>query len=73
MKDAQVVRILVRGRLGPALVAALDGFALRETDDGCTSVEGPIPDQARLLGLLDLFEELGIDVVSVNPVPQGGR
>lgn len=65
----QVVCILLRGRLGPALVAALDGFDVRATDDGCTRVVGRVPDQAKLIGLLDMFDELHIEVVSVNPVP----
>jgi hypothetical protein len=29
---------------------------------------GRVPDQARLLGLLEMFDELHIEVVSVNPV-----
>ena len=65
----QVVCILLRGHLGPALVAALDGFDVRATDDGCTRVVGRVPDQAKLIGLLDMFDELHIEVVSVNPLP----
>ena len=57
----QVVCILLRGRLGPALVAALDGFDVRATDDGCTRVVGRVPDQAKLIGLLDMFDELHIE------------
>ena len=71
MKGAQVVQIVVRGTLGPNLVAALDGFEVTPTADGCTSIRGPIPDQARLIGLLAMFDELHIDVVSVNPVVEG--
>ena len=67
----QVVSILLRGRLGPALVAALDGFDVGATEDGYTRVVGPVPDQAKLLGLLEMFDELHIEVVSVNPVPGG--
>ena len=66
--NPQVVCILLRGRLGPALIAALDGFEVSTTGDGCTSVVGAVPDQARLLGLLEMFDELHIEVVSVNPV-----
>ena len=64
-----VVRVVVRGRLGPDLVAALDGFTVEAAAGGCTSIVGPVPDQARLLGLLEMFDELHIEVVSVNPVP----
>ena len=69
----QVVCILLRGRVGPALVAALDGFDVRATDDGCTRVVGKVPDRARLLGLLDMFDEFHIEVVSVNPVLHTGE
>jgi hypothetical protein len=59
----------VRGKLGPELVAALQGFTVEAAPDGCTRVVGPIPDQARLIGLLDMLDQLHIEVVSVNPVP----
>ncbi|MGL4258043.1 hypothetical protein [Microbacterium sp.] len=69
MSGSQVVEIVVRGTLGPDLVAALPGFTVEVTPDACTRVVGTIPDQARLLGLLDMLDELHIEVVSVNPVP----
>lgn len=70
MTGSQVVEVVVRGRLGPDLIAALDDFAVEPAPDGCTRVIGRIPDQARLIGLLDLFDQLHIEVVSVNPVPE---
>ncbi|WP_127473513.1 hypothetical protein [Microbacterium sulfonylureivorans] len=68
MMGSQIVRIVVRGKLGPDLVAALDGFEVEPAPDRCTSIRGPVPDQARLIGLLEMFDELHIEVVSVNPV-----
>ncbi|MDY0908247.1 hypothetical protein [Microbacterium sp. CFBP9034] len=63
-----VIEIIVRGRLGPELSAALDGFSL--TAEGtCTRIVGSIPDQARLLGLLEMLDQLHVEVVSVNPIP----
>ncbi|WP_404429784.1 hypothetical protein LG299_10025 [Microbacterium lacus] len=67
---AQTVSIVVRGRIGPDLVAALDGFAVDADGPGMTRIVGPVPDQAKLFGLLSMFESLHIEVVSVNPVVQ---
>ena len=67
----QVVEIVVRGTLGPDLIAALDGFTVSAVADRCTSVRGSVPDQARLIGLLEMLDELHIEVVSVNPVAGG--
>lgn len=69
MHGSQVVEVVVRGRLGPDLVAALDEFDVEPVADGCTRVVGRMPDQARLIGLLEMFDQLHIEVVSVNPVP----
>ena len=72
MRGAQSVRILVRGRLGPELAAALDAFEIADAPDGCSLLSGRVPDQARLLGVLEMLDELHIEVVSVNPVPSEG-
>jgi hypothetical protein len=69
MSGSQVMEIVVRGKLGPDLVAALHGFAVDEMADGCSRVVGPITDQARLIGLLEMLDDLHIEVVSVNPLP----
>lgn len=69
MTGPQVVEVIVRGRLGPELVAALQEFRVGTTAGGDTSLVGSIPDQTRLMGLLGMLDELHIEVVSVNPVP----
>lgn len=66
MMGIQVVEVVIRGTLGPDLVAALDGFAVTAAPGGCTKVSGPVPDQARLLGLLEMLADLHVEVVSVN-------
>lgn len=68
MTGPQVVEVIVRGKIGPDLVAALPGFAIETAPDGCSRIVGRIPDQARLLGLLEMLDDLHIEVVSVNPV-----
>lgn len=66
--DSRVVEVIVRGRLGPDIVAALPEFRIDTDADGLTWIVGAIPDQAKLLGILEMFDALHIDVVSVNPV-----
>lgn len=69
--DPHVVEVVVRGRLGPELVVALDGFDVETDRRGLTRITGPVTDQARLMGLLDMFNDLHIEVVSVNRVAGG--
>jgi hypothetical protein len=61
--------IVVRGRLSPMLVAAIEGFEVRSFGDGLTRLVGWIPDQARLFGLFTVLWELNIELESVNPEP----
>ncbi len=63
-----VYEVVVRGRMSPDLMAALEGFEIVTTGDGLTRITGDVPDQPRLLGLLAAFDDLHIEVVSVNPV-----
>jgi len=67
---AQTISIVVRGRIGPDLVAALDGFEIKTDAPGVTRIVGRVPDQAKIFGLLAMFESLHIEVVSLNPVVQ---
>jgi hypothetical protein len=66
--SAHLVEIVVTGRLGPTLLVALDGYDVTTRDDGTSSVTGVIEDQAELRGLLSVFDDLNIEVVSVNRV-----
>lgn len=66
---AHTVEIVVRGRLGHTLVAALEGFIVRD-EAGVTCLTGVVSDQAMLFGILDMFDGLHIEVVSVNRVDE---
>jgi hypothetical protein len=67
--SAQSFEIVVRGRLSPTLVAAMDGFEVTGVDQGRTTLVGWIPDQARLHSTFALLRDLNIELVSVNPAP----
>ncbi|MGA3147802.1 MAG: hypothetical protein ABSF33_10020 [Acidimicrobiales bacterium] len=60
--------IVVRGKLSPDLVTALDGFDVSHCTDGLTHLVGPVPDQAKIHGLFRSLNDLNIELVSVNPV-----
>jgi hypothetical protein len=60
-------RIVIRGRLGEHLASAFDGLEL-ESHRGESSLTGSFADQAQLHGLLDRLRDLGIQLISVNPI-----
>lgn len=60
-------RIVVRGCLGEHLGCAFEHLEL-ESQAGESSLTGTFVDQAQLHGLLDRLRDLGIQLVSVNPV-----
>jgi hypothetical protein len=65
--NAQRFEIVVKGRLSPTLIAAIDGFEVSRCDNGETHLLGWVPDQARLHSTLELLRDLNIELVSVNP------
>ncbi|MCT9821083.1 hypothetical protein N3K63_12420 [Microbacterium sp. W1N] len=71
--DSQEIEFVVRGRIGPDLIAALDGFSVSHHLLGRTRVVGAVLDQSQMLGILAMFDEMHIDVISVNPVAADPR
>ena len=67
----QNFEVVVRGRVSSELVGALDGFAVSGEADGCTRMVGEVADQPRLIGVLQVLDDLHIEVVSVNPLDGG--
>jgi hypothetical protein len=60
-------RVVIRGRLGVSLACAFDSLEI-ESRAGESSLTGTFRDPAALHGLLDRLRDLGIPIVSVNPV-----
>jgi hypothetical protein len=67
--DHMRYRVVVRGRLGEHLAGVFDHLEL-DPRPGQTSLTGDFADQAQLHGLLDRLRDLGIHLISVNPVEQ---
>ncbi len=61
--------IVVKGRLSPTLIAAIDGFEVTRCDNGLTHLVGWVSDQARLHSTLELLRDLNIELVSLNQAP----
>lgn len=62
---ARNIEIVIRGPLGRDLTAALEGYSV-VTDEDSTRIAGPIPDQSKLVGLLEMLDAMHIEVLSVN-------
>jgi hypothetical protein len=64
--SAERFEVVVKGRLSPTLMAAIDGFEVSRCDHGETHLVGWVPDQARLHSTFELLRDLNIELVSVN-------
>ena len=60
-----VYRIVVRGELDIRFATLFDGMEMQHVD-GETVVTGRIVDQAQLHGFIERFEELGLELLSVE-------
>ena len=65
---SRTYKVIVRGRLSPALVAACEGFGAADFDQGMTHLVGLVPDQQALHRLFRVLRDLNVDLESVNPV-----
>jgi hypothetical protein len=59
--------LVLRGEIGDHYGRLFDGLRL-ERVAGTTVLTGPVVDQAHLHGVIARIQELGIELVSVNPV-----
>jgi hypothetical protein len=64
--------LVIRGEIGDRFRMLFDGMRL-ERAAGRTRIIGPVRDQAHLSGLIQRLEELGLELVSVNPVDEPRR
>ena len=59
--------LVVRGEIGDRFAARFEGMRL-ERRAGRTVLSGTVRDQAQLHGLIERIAELGLELVSVNPI-----
>ena len=66
-----VYQIRIKGHLGSQWTDWFGGMTITLEDNGNTLLTGPVIDQAALHGLLKKVRNLGMPLVSVNPVEPG--
>ena len=62
-------RIVARSELGDSYASAFDGMRM-ETEDGRTIFTGEVKDQPHLFGILDRLNGLGLELLSVEALPE---
>jgi len=62
----QSYRLVLRGELGDSFGVLFEGMQLQRLA-GTTVLTGDVIDQAHLLGLIERVQDLGVELVSVNP------
>ncbi len=70
--ESRVFRIRVEGRFDRRQADGFEGFAIQSVGEGETVLTGSLADQAALHGVLRKLRDLGVSLVSVNPVDKGG-
>ena len=69
--EPELYEIRVRGHLEARWVKWFDGLAITLDENGDTLLTGPVTDQAALHGLLRQVRDVGLPLLSVNPVEPG--
>ncbi|NTU66009.1 MAG: hypothetical protein HGB05_22040, partial [Chloroflexi bacterium] len=60
--------IRLKGPLGSEWAAWFDGLSITLEDNGTTLLTGAVIDQAALHGLLKRVRDLGLTLISINPI-----
>ena len=63
-----VYQIRLKGQLGSKWTDWLGGLTITLEDNGDTLLTGPVVDQAALHGLLKRVRDLGLPLISINPL-----
>ena len=66
----RVYRIVIRSELGERYALAFEGMRM-ETGGGTTILTGEVEDQPHLFGILDRLNGLGLELLSVEALPEG--
>jgi hypothetical protein len=63
-----VYQLKLHGHLGAEWTVWFDGLTITPKESGMTLLTGPVCDQAALFGLLKKVRDLGLTLISVNPI-----
>ena len=64
----EAYEIRLKGHLDARWTGWFDGFTITLTEDGETILTGSVADQAALHGLLKKVRDLGLPLLSINPI-----
>lgn len=64
-------QIRIKGHLGHQWTDWFEGLTITRGEDGNSILTGPVVDQAALHGILKKIRDLGIPLLSVNPIAPG--
>ena len=67
-KQPDSYEIRLKGHLDARWTGWFDGFTITLTDSGETILTGSVADQAALHGLLKKVRDLGLPLLSINPI-----
>jgi hypothetical protein len=67
-EQPMVYQIRIKGHLGQQWTEWFEGLAITLEANGDTLITGPVIDQAALHGLIKKVRDLGMPLVSVDPV-----
>jgi hypothetical protein len=70
-EEPGLYEIRVKGHLDARWAERFGGMTITPAENGETLLTGPVIDQAALHGLLKKIRDLGLPLVSVNPVRPG--
>jgi len=71
-RTGTIYRIVVRTELNGRYAVAFEGMQM-EAKDGVTVLTGKIIDQPQLYGILERINGLGLELLSVEALPEGAR
>ena len=64
----EIFEIRLQGQLDTRWASWFEGMTITQTEDGDTVLAGPVADQAALHGLLKKVRDLGLPLLSINPI-----
>ncbi len=68
MDQPMIYQIRIKGHLGHQWLDWFEGLSILLDEDNNTPLTGPIVDQAALHGVLKKVRDLGMPLLSVNPI-----
>jgi hypothetical protein len=66
--SSTIYEIKIQGHLSERWADWFEGLSFTHESDGTTTLLGPIKDQAALRGVLEHIADLGLELISVQPV-----